>query len=263
MNTDPRTLIDDLLAYALRFAESNDEPATGDCWAVIERARHYLRESANRDQSRETAPSAPASGAVPGIPSLEALCAGGLTIGECIRAFAVPGDDPYVSAARATIDADDDTEIDDHTTTSVGDGGAWVLAWLWISDAQAGVLSHSAMLEEVLVHARKALTRAYGLDVETARLRENQADWLEDLLSNYADEVDDVASARPESEPSAILWVDGEGRDVLFAPSDALLHLLALARQAGLRERAAEHCERFCAQHGSTLDAVLVVVQIG
>lgn len=168
MNTDPRTLIDDLLAYALRFAESNDEPATGDCWAVIERARHYLRESANQDQSRETAPSVPASGAVPGIPSLEALCAGGLTIGECIRAFAVPGDDPYVSAARATIDADDDTEIDDHTTTSVGDGGAWVLAWLWISDAQAGVLSHSAMLEEVLLHARKALACAHGLDVETA-----------------------------------------------------------------------------------------------
>ncbi len=77
MNTDPRTLIDDLLAYALRFAESNDEPATGDCWAVIERARHYLRESADQDQPRETAPSAPASGAVPGIPSLEALCAGG------------------------------------------------------------------------------------------------------------------------------------------------------------------------------------------
>jgi hypothetical protein len=175
----------------------------------------------------------------------------------------VPGDDPYVSAARAAIEDDDDTEIDDHTTTSTGDGGAWVLAWLWISDAQAGVLSHSAMLEEVLVHARKSLADAHGLDVETARLRENQADWLEDLLSNYADEVDDIASARPESEPGAILWVDGEGRDVLFAPSEALLHLLALARQADLRERAVEHCERFCAQHGSTLDAVLVVIQIG
>lgn len=263
MNTDPRTLIDDLLACALRFAETNEESAAGDSWDVIARARDHLRQTADRGQPPAISPEGAAVTASPQTRLLGALRAGGLTIGGCIRAFAVPNDDPYVSAARAEIQADDDVEIDDHTTTSVGDGGAWVLAWLWISDEQAGVLSHSAMLEEVLVHARKALTGAHGLDAETAKLRESQTDWLEDLLSNHADEVDDIASARPASEPGAILWVDEEGRDVLFVSSEALLHLLALARQAGLKARVVEHCERFCAQHGSTLDAVLTVVRLG
>src|SRR6218665_592628 len=88
---------------------------------------------------------------------------------------------------------------------------------------QAGVLSNSAMLEALLDYARGALAGAHGLDAETARLRRNQADWLEDLLSNLADEVDAIALARPTSAPGAILWVDRQGRDVLFAPSDALL----------------------------------------
>lgn len=60
-----------------------------------------------------------------------------LSIGECIRSVAVPNDDPYVVAARKLCD--DDFEIDDQTTTSVGEGGAWVLGWTWISDDDAGI----------------------------------------------------------------------------------------------------------------------------
>lgn len=194
---------------------------------------------------------------------LQELRTSGLTIGECIQAFAMPNDDPYVEAARAAIQADDATEIDDRTTTSVGDGGAWVLAWLWVSDGQAGVFSHSGMLEEVLKHVNEALPLADELDVETRRLRENQADWLEDLVSNHADELDDIESARPASQPGAILWIDENGRDLWFVPSEALLHLLALARRDGLKERVAQHCEQFCARHGRTLDAVLAVVHLG
>lgn len=70
---------------------------------------------------------------------LEALKAGGLTFADCTRAFAVPNDDPYVVAARDMILGDDDTEIDDETVTSVGDDGAWVLSWLWVSNSDAGV----------------------------------------------------------------------------------------------------------------------------
>ena len=172
-------------------------------------------------------------------------------------------DDPYVSAARAALLRNDDVEIDDDTATSAGDGGAWVLAWLWVSDRQAGFLSHSEMLKEVLRHASNAGPLACGLDAENVRLRESQTDWLEDLLSNFSDEIDDIGSARPAGAPGAIVWVDEDGRDTWFVPSEALLHLLALARQAGLEAQVGEHCDRFCAQHGSTLDAMLTVVRLG
>lgn len=47
----------------------------------------------------------------------------GLTIGECITALSVPNDDPFVAQARNLVFGMDDMEIDDNTTTSVGDGG--------------------------------------------------------------------------------------------------------------------------------------------
>lgn len=70
---------------------------------------------------------------------LEALKADGLTFMDCERAFAVPNDDPYVVKAREMILGDDDTEIDDETVTSVGDNGAWVLSWIWVSNSAAGI----------------------------------------------------------------------------------------------------------------------------
>lgn len=43
--TDPRALIDDLLEYAVRFAELNEEPASGACWDAIDAARQYLADT--------------------------------------------------------------------------------------------------------------------------------------------------------------------------------------------------------------------------
>jgi hypothetical protein len=140
-----RSIIDDLLEYAVRFAEVNDEPATSACWPVIEAARGYLRDLSilgARDEPK-TASASPGHR----THALAALRANGLTIGECIEALAVPDDDPYVAAARAKILGDDKVEIDDRTTTSVGDQGAWVLAWLWVSDEWAGFPTGDEQLE--------------------------------------------------------------------------------------------------------------------
>ncbi|MCW5230951.1 hypothetical protein [Verminephrobacter eiseniae] len=263
--TRSRDIVGSLLEYVMRFAALNWERPTGECWSAIQAARIFLQKTTEQvpDRGEESKPEPASSGGDERASVLAALRAQGLTIGECIQALAVPDDDPYVKAARRSILGGDDLEIDDRTATAPGERGAWVLGWFWISDEQAGVLSNSAMLEALLDYARGALAGAHGLDAETARLRRNQADWLEDLLSNLADEVDAIALARPTSAPGAILWVDRQGRDVLFAPSDALLALLDLARQAGLEERVAGQCERFCAQYGSTLDRMLTVVQIG
>lgn len=258
-----RDIVGKLLEYVMRFAALNWERPTGACWSAIQAARIYLQETAGQVPGREETPEPASGGAGSRASVLAALRAEGLTIGECIQVLAVPEDDPYVKAARRSILGGDDLEIDDRTTTAPGDRGAWVLGWFWISDEQAGVLSNSAMLEALLDHARGALAGAHGLDAETARLRWNQTDWLEDLLSNLADEVDAIASARLATAPGAILWVDAQGRDVLFAPSDALLELLTLARQAGLEAGVAGQCERFCAQYGGILDRMLTVVQTG
>ena len=70
---------------------------------------------------------------------LEALKADGLSIGECITALAVPNDDPYIKKARSLVASGDDVQIDDDTTISVGEEGAWVLCWLWVSNEEAGI----------------------------------------------------------------------------------------------------------------------------
>lgn len=52
MSKTPREIIDDLLEYAVKFAEQEDEPNDGGCWDAIEQARAYLSQSA-AEASRE------------------------------------------------------------------------------------------------------------------------------------------------------------------------------------------------------------------
>lgn len=71
-----------------------------------------------------------------------ALVMDGLTLSDCLRAFsALPGTDAqrYVDAARA-YHASDELEIADEGVVSEGDDpGAFVLAWVWVTDVEAGV----------------------------------------------------------------------------------------------------------------------------
>ena len=43
---------------------------------------------------------------------------------------------PVVTRARERycMGSDDNVEIDDKPEVSVGDGGAWVQAWVWVAD---------------------------------------------------------------------------------------------------------------------------------
>lgn len=64
------------------------------------------------------------------------------TFGECVRRHAAPNDNPYVMAARKTHlvqSNDEDLELDDAVVLSEGERGAWAMAWIWISDAEAGI----------------------------------------------------------------------------------------------------------------------------
>ena len=64
------------------------------------------------------------------------------TFGECVRRHAAPNDNPYVMAARNTplVQSNhEDLELDEAVVLSEGEGGAWAMAWIWISDAEAGI----------------------------------------------------------------------------------------------------------------------------
>ena len=70
-----------------------------------------------------------------------------LSFAECVRQHAAPEDDPYVAAARKSplvLDTECNVEIDERTVTSQGDGGAWVMAWLWVADEEAGVAASTS-----------------------------------------------------------------------------------------------------------------------
>ena len=54
MRKHSRKIIDDLLQYAVRFAEQNDEPRAGHCWRAIETARAHLG-AAEQNQDQGTA----------------------------------------------------------------------------------------------------------------------------------------------------------------------------------------------------------------
>ncbi len=265
MRKHSRKIIEDLLPYVVRFAQLNDEPRTGDCWRAIEAARAHLGEAAdpNQESDQDSAAQRPRAGAIHDAYDLSDVRAGGWTIGDCIKALAVPSDDPYVVAARALIAGDDDQEIDDETTTSLSEGGAWVLSWLWISNEEAGMLSNAELWEEVLDHALQALDGDHGLDAEKFKRRQIQAAWLGEFLTNFEEQLNDIASVRHASLPRMITWCDRQGHTERFMPSDALVHLRGLARKAGLPDHLADQSERFCMRFGNTLDAALTVLRGG
>jgi hypothetical protein len=81
---------------------------------------------------------------------IDALCKSlnhnGLTFADTVPQFAESAaDSPYVAAARAHhLLSEGMLEVDDPAVVSQGDdSGAYVMAWLWIDDAAAGVTSEA------------------------------------------------------------------------------------------------------------------------
>lgn len=197
------------------------------------------------------------------IQLLQACRDGGMSFGDCIEIFAADKNDPYVAKAREDIGKSDDIQIDDMTIISKSEQGAWVMAWLFISDESAGVKSFSEALEAVLESAMKSISTDRELDAETLNLRFEQSDWLVELLSNYADEIDTIESQTPVNKPGPIVWVGEDDKPYEFMPSDAIAQLLVLARRAGLESAVADRADEFCREHGTKLDAMLTVFQTG
>ncbi len=97
-----------------------------------------MAESRQRQQADEEV-SAPAP-----IDVLKALAREGLTFSDCVKVFAEQDHDQdtdaYVSAAEDRYAEEGSIEVDAPTVVSVSDdGGAYVMAWLWVSNGDAGI----------------------------------------------------------------------------------------------------------------------------
>ena len=123
-----RAVISDLLEFALKYAEQNDDgddvdPTTRKVWDAIAAARLFLA------QPEST---------VTGVQLLATLKTNGLEFSDCVAAFAEDDDNPYVVAGREMMD-EGDLEMDDKVVISKTDAGAWVLAWKWVSNEDASL----------------------------------------------------------------------------------------------------------------------------
>ena len=119
-----RAVISDLLEFARKYAEQNDDADDVDeAWDAIDTARLFLAQ-----------PEIP----VTGVQLLATLKANGVEFSDCVAAFAEDDDNPYVVAGREMMD-EGDLEMDDKVVISKSDAGAYVLAWKWVSNEDAGL----------------------------------------------------------------------------------------------------------------------------
>lgn len=190
----------------------------------------------------------------------------GLTFQDCIDAFGVTEANPYVAAAKQAK-APESLHIGDKAVVlSDDDEGAYVQVWVYVP-AEKAILSHSAVLETVLESAKLGIQ---GMALQgdarySARyeLYACQAEWLEDLLMNYGEELDDIATESLVGRvPKSITWVSKAGKSFNFMPSAAISELRLLARIIGLPDYVSDAAEKFVYRYGNKLDAILTAYQV-
>lgn len=177
---------------------------------------------------------------------------------DCVAAFGESeSTNPFVRAARKRGD-EGELEIDEVAIVSDGgDPGAYVLSWLWISFGDADV--GSAAMEDLCAFLVPRLTLA---DTERWPLLA-RLDWLQDLLSNFADEIDDIEheAIRLGASPHQLTWQTDYGA-YGFTPSSALRDLVAEGRRLGVPEVTVKAVEIYLDRYEEKLDAMLLVVQL-
>lgn len=69
---------------------------------------------------------------------LQKLIKSGLTFAQCVNALGAE-EGPFINAARELKQREGEVEFDDHVVISDSDEGAYVMAWVWVSNEEAGV----------------------------------------------------------------------------------------------------------------------------
>jgi len=184
----------------------------------------------------------------------------GLTFEDCISAFAENGENPFIESARQQCGGADSPSIDSATIASRGNDGAWVMAWLWIDNASAGVVRPSELFDDVWLYATKRLDDMDRQGTTVCSEHAEWIDWVEFMVSAYASDLDCIDTTTPTRPPGPIDWTGNEGRTIRFFPSDALNQALVLAREGGLSIKILQKAQDFCTTYGQTINAILTNV---
>jgi len=156
---------------------------------------------------------------------------------DAVKAFGVSREEnPYAKAAWEAGD-EGELEVDESTVVSRSIGGAYVLAWQFVSDEEAGCESSSALLEALAETLRKVLDtpvtriRAGSELWDAARVKRLSASlaWLEETLGNFADEIDELINP---GVSFGEVHFSHEGSTYVITPSTALAEMLNACEQA-------------------------------
>lgn len=81
---------------------------------------------------------------------LKALIAEGMTSGAALNVFGADQDarEPHLDAYRNAVETSDELEVDGAALVSVSESGAFVHAWVWVRDEDAGVTREDVNAEE-------------------------------------------------------------------------------------------------------------------
>lgn len=184
----------------------------------------------------------------------------GIDFDDCVRAFGEgEGNNPYVRAVMGMAE-EGDLEFDDVTVVSEGgDHGAYVLGWKWVSfeEADIGSASLEAMCKALDAHL------SFGAENTGQWPLLAKLEWLQETLSNFAEELDDIGNDDPIHDVSqAICWTTDFGT-FTFTPSTAIADLLAEARASQqLHEADAKAVEIYLDEFGDKLDRMLTTYSL-
>lgn len=163
----------------------------------------------------------------------------GLTIKDCVAAFAVSIDEnPYVAHAYETQQKGM-AEIDPKTPIIPDKQGAWVMCWRWVPKDEAGILDPYELLSMGVKCARTGLEKEAGT-VSGMALRRHQkhaiyADWAAKVLPAVAEKLNRIDELEKSfREPKKIAVILPPDQEIIFTPAQALSTLMSLGLIGGL-----------------------------
>ena len=183
----------------------------------------------------------------------------GVDFAACVAAFGQSAEEnAYVRAAQGKAE-EGELEIDETAVVSEGsDPGAYVLAWVWVSNTDAGVDSS----------ALEALANVVGPTLSIDRPEDRHllaaVDWLEETLSNFAEEIDTIHEEKVEDDaPVGVRWQTDFGC-FEFVPSEVIEQMRVLAETRSLLDRATLHAVlAWLESYGDKLDRCIRAIRLG
>jgi hypothetical protein len=169
------------------------------------------------------------------VQALKLLKESGLSFGDCVTVFGETADNsPLIGAAQEIHQEEGSLEIDDTTVISRGDEpGAYVMAWVWVNDADAGIYTPSVHFDNLFGAIYDGLNK---LSEGSEELYNHQlyAVFLEAVTSNHINELDefDVNEGSVGSQDSKpVLRTTDDGREINVSAEISVPAVLELVRK--------------------------------